>query len=118
MKHLQIACFATAGLLAGAVMLQAETEESKPGCCLGSPDACSLQAPATNAPVAAAKAQTTCPVMKGNPIDKKLFVDQDGKRIYVCCSGCIGPVKKNFAKYVKQIEAEGIALEAAKPVAQ
>ncbi|HUT37359.1 MAG TPA: hypothetical protein VNE39_28005, partial [Planctomycetota bacterium] len=29
--------------------------------------------------------QTTCPVM-GGKIDRKLFVDYEGKRIYVCCS--------------------------------
>lgn len=115
MKPLQIACLATVGLFAGAAMLQAETEESKPACGAASPAACALQAPATNAPAATAKAQTTCPVMKGNPINQKLFVDQDGKRIYVCCSGCIGPVKKNFAKYAKQLESEGVVLEAAKP---
>lgn len=118
MKPLQIACLATVGLLAGAAMLQAETEESKPACGAGSSASCALQASATNAPAAAAKAQTTCPVMKGNPINPKLFVDQDGKRIYVCCSGCITPVKKNFAKYAKQLEAEGVVLEAANPAAR
>jgi YHS domain-containing protein len=66
----------------------------------------------TNA-VTAAKAekpQTICPVMKV-PIDKKLFVDHDGKRIYLCCRGCIGAVKKDPAKYVAAMESEGIVLE-------
>ena len=31
--------------------------------------------------------QTTCPMM-GNPIDKKIFVDHKGKRIYFCCADC------------------------------
>jgi YHS domain-containing protein len=71
------------------------------------------QAPAaasTNA--AAVKAQTTCPVM-GGAIDKSKFVDYEGKRIYVCCGGCIASIKKDPAKYVKQLEAQGITLDKA-----
>ena len=56
--------------------------------------------------------QTTCPVM-GGEIDKALYVDHDGKRIYLCCKGCIAAVKKDPAKYVKQMEDQGIALERA-----
>lgn len=72
--------------------------------------------PASNkqsAAVAAAKnlaPQTTCPVM-GNPINKKLFVDKDGKRMYVCCGGCINPVKKDFVKYEKKLEEMGQGVE-------
>ena len=69
------------------------------------------QAPAaTNA--VAVKAQTTCPVM-GGAVDKTKFVDYDGKRIYVCCGGCIAKIKKDPAKYVKQLEAEGVTLDKA-----
>lgn len=60
------------------------------------------------------KPQTKCPVM-GGEIDKALFVDYEGKRIYVCCDGCIGKIKKDPAKYVKQLEAEGITLDKAEP---
>ena len=67
-------------------------------------------AASTNA--AAVKAQTTCPVM-GGAIDKSKFVDYEGKRIYVCCGGCIATVKKEPAKYVKQLEALGITLDKA-----
>jgi YHS domain-containing protein len=71
------------------------------------------QAPAaTNA--VAVKAQTTCPVM-GGAVDKTKFVDYDGKRIYVCCGGCIAKIKKDPAKYVKQLEAEGVTLDKAEP---
>ena len=57
------------------------------------------------------KTQTTCPVMKGNPVNKSLYVDADGCRLYVCCGGCIGAVKADPAKYVAQLKAEGIELE-------
>ena len=60
---------------------------------------------------AVVKSQTTCPVMKGNPVNKTLFVDYEGKRIYVCCADCIKEITANPAKYVKQLEAEGITLD-------
>ncbi len=57
------------------------------------------------------KKQTLCPVMTDNAVNTKLFVDHDGKRIYVCCKGCIGAVKKDPAKYISQLEKEGITLD-------
>jgi len=57
--------------------------------------------------------QTKCPV-QGGDIDKSLFVDVDGKRIYVCCSGCIDEIKKNPKKYIKELEDKGITLDKAK----
>ncbi|HBA84482.1 MAG TPA: hypothetical protein DCZ95_10345 [Verrucomicrobia bacterium] len=56
------------------------------------------------------KAQTSCPVMKG-AVNKEMYVDHDGKRIYVCCGACIPEVKKNPEKYIKQLEDEGVVLE-------
>jgi len=63
--------------------------------------------------VAAGKEQTLCPVMEGKKINKNLFVDVDGKRVYVCCKYCQGVVKKDAAKYIKQIEDSGVTLEKA-----
>jgi hypothetical protein len=60
---------------------------------------------------AKAKPQTTCPVMKGQKIKKNLFVDVKGKRIYVCCPGCINKIKKYPDKYIKAMEKEGVVLE-------
>lgn len=54
--------------------------------------------------------QTTCPVT-GDKVDKSQYVDYQGKRIYTCCSGCVEEVKKDPAKYVKQLEDQGITLE-------
>ena len=55
--------------------------------------------------------QTTCPVMTGNPVNKSLYVDAEGYRIYVCCGGCLGAVKADPAKYIAQLQAEGVELE-------
>jgi len=54
--------------------------------------------------------QKTCPVM-GGEVNTKLFVDAAGKRIYVCCEGCIGAIKENPAKYIAQLEKEGVVLD-------
>lgn len=61
----------------------------------------------------AEKKQTHCPVMTKNPINPKMYVDVQGKRIYVCCAGCIGKIKADPDQYIKQMEAEGIMLEKA-----
>jgi hypothetical protein len=58
--------------------------------------------------------QTTCPVMKGNPVSSQSqYVDVEGYRIYVCCGGCIGAVKADPAKYIAQMKAGGVELEKA-----
>ncbi len=58
------------------------------------------------------KAQTTCPVM-GGKINKAQYADVKGKRIYVCCAGCIAKIKADPDKYIKQLESEGITLDKA-----
>ena len=57
------------------------------------------------------KHQTTCPVMEGEKINKSLYVDYEGKRLYVCCKGCIQEVTKDPAKWFKKVEAEGVTLD-------
>ncbi len=54
--------------------------------------------------------QTHCPVM-GGPIDKAVFIDYGGKRIYFCCPGCDGPFRKDAAKYLKDMRELGVELE-------
>ena len=56
------------------------------------------------------KPQTMCPVMEGK-INKRLYADHDGNRVYFCCQGCIKMFKKDPEKYMKQLEAEGITLD-------
>ncbi|MGC9195993.1 MAG: YHS domain-containing protein [Syntrophobacteraceae bacterium] len=55
--------------------------------------------------------QTNCPVLSKDPINKKIFVDYKGKRIYFCCRSCIAQFKKNPEKYMKQMEAQGVTPE-------
>ena len=55
------------------------------------------------------KKQTTCPVM-GGKIDHSQYADVQGKRIYVCCAGCVAKVKANPDKYIKKLEAQGVKI--------
>ena len=59
---------------------------------------------------ALAKAQTTCPIM-GGKINKEVYADHDGKRVYFCCAGCIEPFKKNPEKHIKKLEGDGVVLD-------
>ena len=56
------------------------------------------------------KPQTTCPVMAGQAVNPKLYVDADGYRIYVCCGGCVKEVKADPAKYIAKLKAEGVEI--------
>jgi YHS domain-containing protein len=50
--------------------------------------------------------QKTCPVM-GSPIDKGIYADHEGKRVYFCCAHCVGEFRKDPAKYLKKLEELG-----------
>jgi YHS domain-containing protein len=54
--------------------------------------------------------QTTCPVM-GEKVGKDLYVDVQGKRIYVCCQTCVEAVKKDPAKYIAKLKEQGVTIE-------
>ena len=59
---------------------------------------------------AEAKPQTTCPVLAGN-IDKSVYADYQGKRIYFCCKGCDTEFNKDPGKYMKKLQEAGVTLE-------
>jgi YHS domain-containing protein len=60
------------------------------------------QAPAVQPVAQVAGEQTTCPVM-GGPIDKSIFVEYKGKKVYFCCNGCIAPFQKEPEKYIAKL---------------
>ncbi len=55
--------------------------------------------------------------IKFQKINKTVYVDHDGKRVYFCCAGCIDSFKKEPAKHIKKLEGEGVEL-AKVPVAK
>ncbi len=59
---------------------------------------------AAPAPAQAAQTpeQTTCPVM-GGPINKSIFIEYQGKKVYFCCNGCPDMFKANPEKYISKL---------------
>jgi YHS domain-containing protein len=57
-----------------------------------------------------AKEQANCPVM-GAAVNKNIYVDHNGKRVYFCCNGCPEAFKKDPDKFIKKLESEGVELE-------
>lgn len=58
----------------------------------------------------AGEPQTKCPVMNYG-INKKLYADYNGKRVYFCCPSCPDEFKKDPEAYIKKMEEQGIELE-------
>jgi YHS domain-containing protein len=56
-----------------------------------------------------AKDQTTCPVL-GGPINKNIYADYQGHRVYFCCPPCIREFKKDPENYVKKMKEQGVTL--------
>ena len=54
--------------------------------------------------------QKTCPIM-GGPINKKLFIDIDGHRIYVCCAGCFAQIKADPKAAIAVLAQRGETVE-------
>ena len=50
----------------------------------------------------AASEQTLCPVMD-QPINKELFVEYEGKKVYFCCPGCEETFAKAPEKYIEKL---------------
>jgi YHS domain-containing protein len=56
------------------------------------------------------KPQTVCPI-QGGAIDKSMYTDYKGYRIYFCCAGCPEEFAKDPEKYMKQMRESGITPE-------
>ena len=56
------------------------------------------------------KEQTICPVM-GNKINKNVYTDIQGQRVYFCCPGCIETMKADPDKYFKKVAKDGVRFE-------
>ncbi|MFC1462673.1 efflux RND transporter periplasmic adaptor subunit [Verrucomicrobiota bacterium] len=69
----------------------------------------SMMRPAAQPPAPAGEPQTKCPVM-GGAINKDVYVDHGGYRVYFCCPGCDGAFKKDPDKYISKMQGEGVTL--------
>ena len=57
-------------------------------------------------------AQENCPV-SGKPINKEVYSDIDGKRVYFCCDMCKSTFEKEPEKYLNKMREKGVELEKA-----
>jgi YHS domain-containing protein len=64
------------------------------------------------APSYATSKETTCPVMEGT-VNKNIYADYKGKRVYFCCPPCLKAFKKDPDTYMKKLEDQGVVLEKA-----
>ena len=46
--------------------------------------------------------QTICPVMEG-AINKAIFTEYEGKKVYFCCAGCKEKFEKEPEKYIAKL---------------
>lgn len=60
--------------------------------------------------LAADKPQTLCPV-SGDAVNKSVYVDYQGQRVYFCCDKCPAKFKADPEKYFAQFAKEGIVPE-------
>lgn len=61
---------------------------------------------------AALRPQTHCPVM-GGEVNREVFADHDGVRVYFCCAGCDAEFRKDPERYIREMRDAGIELERA-----
>ncbi len=51
---------------------------------------------------AAEPVSDVCPIM-GNRINKALYVQQNGYRVYMCCKGCTKPIQSGWEKTLRKL---------------
>ena len=56
--------------------------------------------------------QTKCPVM-GGAINRDVFTDYNGHRIYFCCAGCDAEFHKDPERYLSEMRQAGVIIERA-----
>ncbi len=62
-----------------------------------------------------ASPQTKCPIM-GDKVNPDIYADVNGKRVYVCCKGCIAKVTADPDAALATIKANGETVKVLSPV--
>jgi YHS domain-containing protein len=50
-------------------------------------------------------------VVMGGKINKDVYVDHEGQRVYFCCAACIDEFNKDPEKYLKKMKEAGVKPE-------
>ena len=94
MKHLMTVWLYASVVLIGLIALQGcQTVESK------NETATTIQ-PAAG--ISQSPEQTDCPIM-GMAVDKNVYTEYKGKKVYFCCAGCINTFKEDPEKYLSKL---------------
>lgn len=117
LRHSSVLALVLGFVLAAGSAVMADGE--KPACAADKPacaaDKAACAADKGGCPMAGAKAeakaQTACPIM-GGPINKAIYADYEGKRVYFCCQGCVKQFQKDPAAVLKKLAEQGVTLEA------
>jgi len=72
------------------------------GCKKSEPEGPTSTVPEVKDVAAVAGEQTMCPVM-GGAIDKNIFVEYKGKKVYFCCPGCKDKFNEEPEKYLAKL---------------
>ncbi len=91
--------FILIGLIAVAGCEKSEPQSSAPEPTEAVADAVSD----TAAKLASATEQKTCPIMEGKPINKDLFTEYKGKKVYFCCAACKPTFEADPEKYIAKL---------------
>ncbi|MDO8301747.1 MAG: YHS domain-containing protein [Sedimentisphaerales bacterium] len=91
-----------AGYKVVVVMVLAAVLVGLYGCKKSEPVAVQPQAATAVAEANVAVEQKICPVM-GGEINKDVYVEYKGKKVYFCCPSCKGEFEKNPEKYISKL---------------
>jgi len=75
------------------------------GCCVARKGSCAVTTEKKAEPN-----QAICPVM-GGEINRNIFLDYEGKRVYFCCQACKGRFLEDPAGYLEKMKKKGVVLE-------
>jgi YHS domain-containing protein len=86
-------------LVAAAALLTAMITSQ--GCKKKEPAPTTLPQPTSEAPAVTIE-QTTCPVLAG-PVNKEIFTEYKGKKVYFCCPVCKEKFEADPEKYISKL---------------
>lgn len=93
--------FIAMAVLAAIISTAGCQKKSEPAAPAAPPTMPAMPAADANA-TAAAIEQTTCPVM-GGAINKELYTEYNGKKVYFCCAECKGKFEKEPEIYISKL---------------
>ena len=102
-KHYVAVWFFGLSLVLIGLIAVAGCEKSEPQGSAPKPTEPVADAVSDAAKLASATEQKTCPIMEGQAINKDLFTEYKGKKVYFCCPGCKPKFEAEPEKYIAKL---------------